>query len=111
MQRLLAPRRTMKKVLDKTLTAQNLFLEAVRLYPLAPALGIICTDDIKITSKNGTEYGLPKGTRLYFPNLVLQRHADFAGGSGDPNVIEPERWNARPSEQPFFTHSTTGHII
>jgi len=94
---------SMKSALENTPTAKHVFLEAVRMFPLAPALGGLCTDDIVISPSGSSEtYGLRKGTALLFQNLVLQRHPKYARGSGDPNVIEPERWNAKPSEQPFL---------
>jgi cytochrome P450 len=80
---------------------KNFFMESVRLYPLAPALGGVCTDDIVIETANGTLYGLAKGTNVYFPNMALQRHPLYSKGI-DPHAIEPDRWNAKPSDQPFL---------
>lgn len=105
---------SIKSALDSTPTAKNLFLEAIRLFPLAPALGGLCTDDIivKLGSGRGSEdtYGLPKGTSMLFPNMVLQRDPKYSG-SGDPDTIEPNRWNTTPAEQPFLhTFNSGPHV-
>ena len=86
----------MKDAIEKTSIVKNFFLESVRLYPLAPALGGECTDDIVI-QVDSKEYGLPKGTACFFPNLLLQRHVE------NPETIVPARWDvASKSEEPFL---------
>jgi len=83
-----------QKALEETTLIKNFFMESLRLYPLAPALGGLCTDDIVVQTKTGVEYGLPKGTSVIFPNMSIQRQAT------DPDTIRPERWETKP--QPFL---------
>lgn len=98
----------LRQALDKTPTARNLFLEAVRLFPLLPTLGGLCTDDINVTTSTNETYGLPKGTNVAFFNVALQRHAKFAKGN-NPHRVEPDRWKVEYddesslSSQPFLS--------
>mmetsp|Transcript_8411 Transcript_8411/g.12971 ORF Transcript_8411/g.12971 Transcript_8411/m.12971 type:complete len:526 (+) Transcript_8411:43-1620(+) len=87
----------MKKAMEETPLVSNFFSESFRLYPLAPALGGECTNDIEITAKNGAKYTLPKGTATLFLNIPLQRQL-----KDEPNEIRLDRWEATPSEQPFL---------
>jgi cytochrome P450 len=79
-------------------------MEALRLYPLAPALAGECTDDI-ILHYNGAKYGLPKGTQCQFLNFVMQRHPDFCKGTKGPDEIEPDRWDTTSVENQPFLHT------
>ena len=86
----------MKVAIDQDTLVNNFFHEALRLYPLAPALGGECTNDIDIVTKSGDKYCLPKGTSIVFLNYTLQRLVP------DPDEIKPERWNASPKDKPFL---------
>ena len=92
----------MKEAIDKVTLVNNFFHEALRLYPLAPALGGECTDDIDIITKNGDKYTLPKGTAVMFFNYTLQRQVS------DPDEIRPERWDVAPKDKPFLHTFQTG---
>jgi cytochrome P450 len=100
---------SIQSALEETDLIKNFFLESIRLFPLAPALGGICTQDITIES-NGSSYGLPKGTGVFFPNIVLQRNKLHSGQGKDPNVVDPDRWNAPPSGQPFLHTFNSGPV-
>jgi len=106
-----------RSALEKTDVVKNFFMESVRLYPLAPALGGVCTDDVVIQTRGGgkeaepKEYLLPKGTSLYFPNIVLQRLPGYSGPSEkDPNEIGPDRWSVPPTQQPFLHTFNSGPV-
>ena len=86
----------MKVAIDQDTLVNNFFHEALRLYPLAPALGGECTNDIDIVTKSGDKYCLLKGTSIVFLNYTLQRLVP------DPDEIKPERWNASPKDKPFL---------
>mmetsp|Transcript_49535 Transcript_49535/g.105247 ORF Transcript_49535/g.105247 Transcript_49535/m.105247 type:complete len:535 (+) Transcript_49535:185-1789(+) len=91
-----------RQAVDGASIVKNFFLESVRLYPLAPALGGLCKDDIVIrTGKvNGAmEYMLPKGTSVFFPNLLLQRHVER------PDEIDPSRWEVESKGDEPFLHT------
>jgi cytochrome P450 len=91
-----------KTGLEKCPLFKNFFLEAIRLYPLAPALAGECVKDISIVAKDGVTYKLPKGTATVFLNIPLQRHVP------DPETIRPDRWDAPPSQQPFLNTFQNG---
>jgi cytochrome P450 len=83
---------------------KNFFLESVRLYPLAPALGGACTQDVTVTTTLGKTVHLAKGTAVTFPNIPLQRQLDDS-----PDSVIPERWNVMPvTRQPFLHTFQTG---
>jgi cytochrome P450 len=94
--------------LENSLFVRNFFMEALRLYPLAPMLGGECTDNVVLTFQDKI-YGLPKGTQCLFFNYVLQRHSDYCKGTKDPNEVEPTRWDC-PSkqDQPFLNTFNNG---
>jgi len=100
-----------QEFLDESILCKNFFLEALRLYPLAPALNGECTDDIVLhyddddPKAGGKEYGLPKGTLVTFLNFCMQRHPQYCQGSQGPNEIEPDRWNATSPDQRPFLHT------
>jgi cytochrome P450 len=79
---------------------KNFFLESVRLYPLAPALGGACTQDVTVTTSSGQTVHFKKGTAVTFPNVPLQRQLDDR-----PHVIIPERWNVPNNQQQPFLHT------
>lgn len=79
---------------------KNFFLESVRLYPLAPALGGACTQDVSVTTSSGQTVHFKKGTAVTFPNVPLQRQLDDR-----PHVIIPERWNVPNNQQQPFLHT------
>ena len=85
-----------KEALERTPLVQNFFQEALRLYPLAPALGGECINDIDIITEDGSKYTLPRGTGTTFFNMSLQRQVS------NPDEIRPERWEVGPSEKPFL---------
>jgi unspecific monooxygenase len=87
----------LKKALDKTTFVKHFFMEALRLYPLVPALRGECASNIDIVTKDGTHYTLPKGTLTHFLNVPLQRQA-----ISNPDEICPERWDVPITEQPFL---------
>ena len=95
-----------EKILEETMLIKNFFMESLRLYPLAPALGGMCTEDIVIKTLMGMEYGLPKGTSVVFPNMTIQRQV-----SPDPDTIIPERWennklvHQQQQQHPPFLHT------
>ncbi|KAJ8601872.1 hypothetical protein CTAYLR_002687 [Chrysophaeum taylorii] len=87
---------------------KHVFMEALRLYPLVPALGGQVTNSCVVTDKRGTAFGLAKGTQIIFHNLVLQRDPDFAGAS--PDLCVPDRWDVPIKNQPFlFTFNLGPH--
>lgn len=88
----------LKQALEKTILVKNFFMEALRLYPLAPALGGECTSNIDIVTKDGIQYTLPKGTATLFLNIPLQRRQEIS----NPNDISPDRWDAPITQQPFL---------
>lgn len=103
-----------KAVLEGSDFVKYFFMEAVRLYPLAPALAGITTDDIRVKDSKGTEYEFAKDTNFVFLNGVLQRQADYCGKPSqdgvDPNQVDPTRWMQGTStkDQPFLHVFNTG---
>ena len=87
----------LKKALDKTTLVKNFFMEALRLYPLAPTLAGECTSNIEIVTKDGTHYTLSKGASTLFLNIPLRRQE-----MSNPDEICPERWDVPITEQPFL---------
>ena len=99
------------QLLDNTLYVKNFFMEALRLYPLAPALGGECTEDIVIsvpshtndgtttTSTQQQQFTLPKGTNCLFMNFAMQRNSNYLD---EPNEINPDRWMKELQQQPFL---------
>jgi unspecific monooxygenase len=98
-----------RAALEQADVVKHFFMESVRLYPLAPALGGVCTDDIPIETSDGKQYLLKKGTSTFFPNVVLQRNKQYCSGK-DPNEIDPDRWNCPQSAQPFLHTFNTGAV-
>ena len=97
----------MKDALEKTQIVNNFFHESLRLYPLVPSLGGLCTGDVVIETKHGKKYTLPNGTATLFLNVPLQRvHLS------KPNEIIPDRWNTEHvRDQPFLhTFQNGPHI-
>jgi cytochrome P450 len=94
--------------LEKSLFVRNFFMEALRLYPLAPMLGGECTDNVVLTFQDKT-YGLPKGTQCLFFNYVMQRHIQYCKGVKDPDEVEPTRWDcSRKKDEPFLNTFNNG---
>ncbi|KAI4456042.1 cytochrome p450 [Holotrichia oblita] len=61
--------------------------ETMRLYPIAPAIGRVCTQDYKMPSTNLV---IEKGTKVFIPNWGLQRDPDYFP---DPEKFDPERFS------------------
>merc|ERR1712151_175556 len=86
------------------------FHEALRLYPLAPALGGECTNSIDITTQDGSKHTLPKGTAVVFLNMALQRmqlkrKEGSSSAASTGNEIRLDLWDGNKhskSEQPFL---------
>ena len=115
-------------LLDSTSYVKNFFMEALRLYPLAPSLGGECTEDIVISvpihtgdnNSNNTNDGgvddtntttsnqqeqkftLPKGTNCLFLNFAMQRNSNYLDR---PNEIDPDRWEKQLQQQQPFLHT------
>jgi len=90
-----------KQAMEKADFVKNFFLEAIRLYPLAPALGGECTENIVVTASNGATYGFPKGCGFFFPNLLLQRSLQLE----QPDDIVPSRWGVPTKDAEPFLHT------
>ena len=85
--------------IDATPNINYLFHEAIRLFPLAPALAGECIQDINICHQ-GETYLLPKSATVQFFNMCMQRDPNLAGESPDTVVLE--RWNQPLDKQPFI---------
>jgi len=94
----------MQAAMEQSAIVTNFFMEALRLYPLAPMLQGVCTDDIVLTFED-KQYNLPKGTNCLFFNYVMQRHVDYCKGTKGPHEIEPGRWNATSAQDQPFLHT------
>jgi cytochrome P450 len=70
--------------IDALTYTQQIFLEAMRLYPPAPAVARTAIRDVKI----GPEL-VTKGTPLYVPTYALHRHAALWE---EPDRFDPERF-------------------
>ena len=93
-----------QQALDEAPTAKFLFQEAVRLYPLVPTLPGQCLEDVLVTTSKGENYSLPKGTRLLFANIVMNRQE---GGES----LNTSQWDISPDKQPFMNTFNRGvHI-
>ena len=95
----------LKKALYKSVLVKNFFMEALRLYPIAPTLRGECASNIDIFTKDGTHYTLPKGTLTLFLNMQLQRQEIL-----NPNEMFPERWDVPITEQPFLRTLQNGPL-
>ena len=90
-------------LLDNSSFVKNFFMEALRLYPLAPVLGGIATANITAEDGDGNEYGFDSGTRFLFLTASLQRHPDFCGKFAAPDEVNPDRWDVSAvKDQPFL---------
>lgn len=93
-----------QQALDQAPTARLFFLETIRLYPLVPTLPGECLENVIVHSSQGEVYGLPKGTKVLFTNMVLNRQQ---GGT----EVNPSLWDAPPEQQPFMnTFNTGAHV-
>ena len=101
----------MKLALEgRTPKVNQFFHEALRLYPLAPALGGECTNSIDITTQDGIKHTLPKGTAVLFLNMALQRmqlkrKENSSSATSTENDIRLDLWDDTKhskSEQPFL---------
>jgi cytochrome P450 len=79
----------------------GMFMEALRLFPPAPALGGYCYQDINITWE-GKQYCLPKGANVQFLNYCMQRDPEYVGPGGDPDAVDPMRWSFPIDQQPHI---------
>ena len=79
--------RPTRSSLDSTPLIAGLFLESLRLFPLAAALGGECTQDLDFTY-DGVNYSLPAGTNVFFYNMVMQRDPHLAGS--DPDTVQKD---------------------
>lgn len=59
----------------------------MRLYPIAPVLGRVCTQNYTMPSTNLV---IEKGTKVFIPNWGLQRDPDYFP---DPDKFDPERFS------------------
>lgn len=99
------------KVLEQSEYVKNFFMESIRLYPLAPALGGIATQDLVAKDSDGVEYGFVKKTNFLFMNAALQRHNEYCGNvdiAVSPDQVVPERWINDTKDQPFLHVFNTG---
>ncbi|KRT83649.1 cytochrome P450, partial [Oryctes borbonicus] len=61
--------------------------ETMRMYPIAPILGRICTEDYRVPS---TDVVIEKGTEVFISPWGLQRDPDYFP---DPDKFDPERFS------------------
>jgi amino acid adenylation domain-containing protein len=81
--------------LEKLTYLTRVLKETLRLYPAAPALGRISTEDVQVGP-----YTIPAGADVVVSSGVIQRHPDLWD---DPDAFDPERFlPEREAERPRY---------
>lgn len=93
-----------REAIDNVSSVKNFFMESLRLYPLAPALGGSVVETMTL-NHDGTSYTLPKGTSVQFLNVPLQRHAEAVHDKTNGSEIIPERWDVPNVKDKPFLHT------
>jgi cytochrome P450 len=93
-----ASSKEIQQALDEAPTAKYLFLETVRLYPLAPTLAGMVKEDLTVTTGSGSCYRLEKKTKVLFMNQVLNRECT--------DKFTLDHWKHEP--YPFLNTFNTG---
>jgi cytochrome P450 len=93
-----ASAKEIQQALDRAPTARYLFLETIRLYPLAPTLAGVVKEDLTLTRGSGSSYRLKKDTKVLFMNQVLNRECT--------DKFTLDHWKTEP--YPFLNTFNTG---